>query len=328
MSKDEYQTPAKKREQREMMLPIFSTKPNSFQIDTFENKRGSKQPYYLMAINTNSRKAYAIPMDSKDKHSVIEALKKLKKMTPINYLYSDRDTAYTSNETVKWLHENNIELDTTDEINKHSNLALINRLIRTLRKKNDCGQDEYKIEADEMDKVLDWYNNRKHDTTGIIPNKFSKTDEENYINHQQNITDIKKTLFHINPDEKVRYLQEYGPLEKRRYNLSKEYYKVDSYQGGSVLLKAQDNTVNSFPRWKLSKNVQGSNFGNNFNRQVIQKIVNYDAKKDRYNVVWADGSKTIEKSRVIREQHPTKFTPMEREYWSKKNVPDKLLGFV
>jgi hypothetical protein len=79
-----------------------------------------------------------------------------------------------------------------------------------------------------------------HSGTSFAPNEISDSDVEKYIEKKQCEIDIKKALFHLEEGTKLRSLMLYKHLEKRRYNLSKEYMKVDNVQRSVYLFKRDE----------------------------------------------------------------------------------------
>jgi transposase InsO family protein len=337
VAKDLYNTVSRKREMRQMMLPIFSYDKNSFQMDTMFNHRTEKKTrYYLMLININTRKGYAYKMKTKDTNSVIEVLSKMIDIdrVKISSLYTDEDTAYTSQAMIRFLKEHQIALHTTDESHKHNNLALINRFIRTIRDMNGNNENEYDIKPETMTKLVDCYNSTVHSATGFAPNEMEEDDIDDFIEEKQNYTDIKKAIFHLDTEEKVRPVMKYKPFEKRRYNLAREYLKVDSKQGSSYLLKAEDQSVSEYPRWMLSTYLsEAKPMKSVGRRQIIDKILSYDAKKKLYHVLWEDKTTTWETPRNLRQSNPTELSHVEEIYWGKqqnmgKNIPKNILEYL
>jgi hypothetical protein len=334
--KDQYNTVSRKREMRQMMLPIFSYDKNSFQMDTmFNHKDSETSRYYLMLININSRKGYAYEMKTKNTESVIGALSKmLADGVKISSLYTDEDTAYTSNTMIKFLKEHQIILHTTDEAHNHNNLALINRFIRTMRDMNGNYEDDYNINPDMMKKLVDCYNSTVHSATGFAPNEMEEDDIDDFIEEKQNYTDIKKAIFHLDTEEKVRPVMQYKPFQKRRYNLAREYLKVDSKQGSGYLLKAEDQSVSQYPRWMLSTYLsEAKPMKSVGRRQIIDKILSYDNKKKLYHVLWEDKTTTWETPRNLRQGNPTELSNVEEIFWAKqqnmgKNIPKNILDYL
>jgi hypothetical protein len=329
--KDSYMTTGKKREMRRMMLPIFSQDNNAFQMDTFENNHKSTQPkYFLIMICINSRKAYAYPMKNKNKESVLQAIQNLindrkNEGRSVSSFYTDEDTAYTSNLVIEFLEKNNIELHTTDEQHNHTNLALINRLIRTLRDMNGNNKGEYNISGEVMTELINDYNSTPHSSTGIAPNEMNEKDMDLFKEEQKNKSDIKKSIYHLFEGEKVRALQDWKPFEKKRYNLSREYMKVDTEENGGYLLSSKDQSVSQYPRWMLENEIQEEVpekeeiIIKGKKRYVMKQILIYDSKNKKYYIEWDDGTKSWETMRNIRRGNPTKKTPLEQEFWNNPN---------
>jgi hypothetical protein len=266
-------------------------------------------------------------MKTKNTESVLGALNQLmtersREGRTITNIYSDEDTAYTSNAVIEWLNKNNIDLHTTDEQHNHTNLALINRLIRTLRDMNGNNQGEYNIDAETMTELISDYNSTPHSSTGYAPNDITDEQMDEIRNKKQNESDVKRSLFHLFEGEKVRPLADWKPFEKKRYNLSREYLKVDTEQGGGYLLSSKDKSVSQYPRWMLEEVGDEDNIPEQTEvvikgkkRYVMKRLLIFDHKKQKYYVEWDDGSKSWESVRNIRRGNPTTKTPLENEFW-------------
>jgi hypothetical protein len=124
----------------------------------------------------------------------------------------------------------------------------------TLRDMNGSSEGKYNISPERMEKLINIFNNISHSSTGKTQKKMNDTDIDNLIKKKQDESDIKKALFHLDAETKVRPIMSYKPFEKQRYNLPGKYQKADSDQGSSYLLR-YENDVKSSPRWMLNKEV-------------------------------------------------------------------------
>ena len=182
-----------------------------------------------------------------------------------------------------------------------------------------------------MNKFMKTYNDTIHSSTGKPPNKFTSADEQKYIQKMNDKTDaiISDREFKLLPGEKVRVVIESDPLKKKRSKLSQNYYIVDSEQGNGFLIKAADDSVAYYPRHKLIRSNKGkvadSIDNNSFG--IIDKIIDYDVKTDKYKVVYEGGVKDKIPSRNLRGNKPTHLGIMEVKFWKNKTLPERLKKF-
>ena len=122
--------------------------------------------------------------------------------------------------------------------------------------------------------------------------------------------------------ELVRVVVPKKTLTKTRYKLSPVHYQIVGKEGLNYIIQADDGTttrrtrahlVPQFSGTKKAKTVEGAQHG------VVSEIVDYDAKKRKYDVVFEmpDGSKvpdTIPMS-YLREGNPTSMSPLEKDFW-------------
>ena len=170
--------------QTEMMLPIFGRHHDMFQMDTLVQSSSASPRYFLILININSRKLYALSMDAKDSAAVMKALKQFISQTSCSSITSDQDQAYLTPDITKFMIDNHIDHQTTFS-NDHNRLGIINRAIKTLRDINH----ERDFTTQSMRKALNAYNNSIHSATGKEPNEFTPSDEDHYIQKKTYETD-------------------------------------------------------------------------------------------------------------------------------------------
>ena len=159
---------------------------------------------YLLAINVNTRKAFAIPSPQikpiqssppsqtaqhfpsylvpktkhKDKDNVIDMLTQLLKQTPIKMIICDQERSFISDKFEQFcankgirLHYyviNNIRDEYTGKDNRmiiHNSLAILDRFCRTLRNMAyNIGVIDQEIDPNLMSKLINIYNNSPHTT--------------------------------------------------------------------------------------------------------------------------------------------------------------------
>jgi hypothetical protein len=263
-----------KWDERKMFKPIFGKEKGSFQMDFLVQTRDFDPHYWLIFININSRKAYAIPSKNNTSKDVIKALELINSKENITNLTTDREPSFLSNETVEWLIDHKIDLQTTEE-NDHNKLGIINRFMRTLRDMND---EHRNISRDDMKEYLTEYNNSTHSSTYQKPNKFKNEDQ--YIQDKQLETDEIEAKFPIS--RKVRTNIITSNFEKRRRNASKYHYNVIGRTGNEFIVQAKDKSVETFPRYMLSNKIENTKLANtikNDKKSLIKRVVGKNGSK-------------------------------------------------
>lgn len=343
-------------------IPIVSKTHGAYQMDTFINQKDANGLNYLMLINVNTRKAYAYPMRGKGTVQVIGALNKFIKEVPdVSSITSDQDSAYLADETLEWMQKHNIKYTTTKDDN-HNNLGIINRFMRTIRdraydlnifdptlwseldkdgnyieKKSSTYDPKKFITEKQMQQLIKGYNDTPHkslrmkDGRKVIKNAPDDMDfdkEERYIKMKK--VDTKPYDFQVG--EKVKIVQEKEINKKRRRVVSDEVYTVEAQPGNLYRLKAANDAVNDYPGYKIVRakgKIQMAKDLKNDKRGQVEYIENYLPNKNRYRVVFEDGSKELRPVRALREGNPTKLSREERIYWLKqKTIPPEIRKFI
>ena len=316
-----------KPEAKDYYLPIFGRTPGCYQFDTLIQSKTATIPAFLIFININSRKAFAYPMRNKGKGEVLRILSQFVSDNEVRVLTSDQDPAYLNDDVINFLLSHDIDYRTTED-NNHNILGIINRFIRTIRdynKKRD-------FTLDEMNKVIDDYNNSVHSATGIKPNAFTSKDEEEYIDKMILQTDeiTGQKGFSLHKGDKVRVILDKKAIGKNRSNLSSECYIVDSPNGRGYNVVSSDKSVATYPRHKLILTNKGqvAETLNDGKRGLIENIISYDTKTDKYEVVYEGGVKDVIKAKNLRETNPTHLSDIEIQFWKNKpNIPNAIKKF-
>ena len=300
--------------QTKMMLPIYARHSNSYQMDTLVQTKNASPLYFLILININSRKLYAYPMNNKNSSSVLSALESfINEVKDVSSITSDQDSSYLSPEITTFMIDHHIDHQTTFT-NDHNRLGIINRAIKTLR---DINQ-ERDFTTESMDRALYAYNNSIHSSTGKEPNEFTSSDEEHYIQRKTHETDEKANKFNLSKNTHVRIMNPPNQMEKKRSNLTNQSYKVAYKSGNKYVIKALDNTAAEYPRYRLvedNKATLAQTLGTN--RAIINDIISYS--KGKYKVRYDNNAVDTLPMRNLREGRPTRLSPLELQYWRRKN---------
>ena len=291
----------------------------SYQFDTLIQ---SKLEPYLIFININTRKAYAYKMKNKNKSSVLDALKKFLEDVPdCASLTSDRDKAYLSDDVLNLISSHGIEYHTTHN-NNHNILGIINRFIRTLRDLNN----ERDFTEEKMKELIKEYNDSPHRGIGdISPNDMDTENETKYVKEK-----LKEdsSINNFKEGDRVRIIEDKSPIGKHRTNLSKKAYIVDGRDRNQIIIRSKDGSIDTYPAYRLIKSDKRYKLAEtikNQQRGIVDKILKYDEKKDKYNILYDEGTKDVIPSKNLRESEPTKLSSMELSYWSKQpSLPNSI----
>jgi len=242
---------------------------------------------YLLCVNVNTRKAYAIPapntrqinesswtiskQGNKTDDTALKQFKELLKMAKVKHVVCDKEKAFTSNIFKDFCKQKGIELNfyVKNEINdeyakdtsrgNHGTLSILDRLCRTLRTMNhNLGNDE-NITPDTMKFLIEEYNNSIHSTLSkeagfaVSPNMVDRDEklENKIINEIAKDNIIKKLKGNWNiKGLNVRCYNEAGKFDKVKKKLLPGKWKVMGNDGGLFVVKQGEKTM-KMPRWML-----------------------------------------------------------------------------
>ena len=314
-------------------VKVFSTFPNAWITDIYDNLDGHNPRYWELFINVNTRFVEAYPLENKTASKINTVLRLFVSMYHPRKITSDEEPGLVAIENLQFLKDSKCGLYIIQEQN-HTSLSLIDRFIRTLRDMNtpqngdvkDSGDEEYKyIDRNKMTQLLNIYNNTEHSATGLTPVFMmnNKQYEEDYIEkcidskqRQQEIQDFKLKIGSL-----VRYYLDDGRMVKKRTSLSRECYKIEERSGNIYTLIALDGTTKNVSRWRLvpvdpnEKHVLGKTL--NTDKGVLDKIIK-ETSPNRVEVKFSmpDGSnytKVIDK-RELRYPTPQFKSKLETDY--------------
>ncbi|WP_289705248.1 hypothetical protein, partial [Bacteroides acidifaciens] len=64
-------------------------------------------------------------------------------------------------------------------------------------------------------------------------------------------------------------------------------------------------------------------------RGIVDKIISYDAAKNKYKIKYSEGTEDVIPAKNLREGAPTKLSNLEMDYWSKqKNIPSNIKKWI
>jgi len=162
---------------------IFVPGPHDqFQVDLADVSNVAKENdgvhFLLVAIDCFTRKAFVFALANKKASTVYDALKDLVENEKMNFLQTDDGSEFTNAKVQKLLKDHDIEWFSTRGSNTKA--AMAERFIRTLRGRlgrlaDSTGSERY---ISDLEKIVENYNNTKHSSTGIAPNKFIDEDKD------------------------------------------------------------------------------------------------------------------------------------------------------
>ena len=220
---------------------------------TADRPQGYPQ-YFHIFIESNSRYAFAYPVEHKTKETAIDTLNKFindNQGKPIIKLTSDGEGAFKSNEFMNYCGTKGIAVKIIND-KAHSSLGIINRFIRTLRDMNQPQNnapgyqyDTYwaNFSRDEMPRLINVYNHTFHKTIGCSPYEMYMNEalEREWIYKQQRFKTIQKNIedFNIDIQSFVRIRLNDVDLggRKRRGQFSREKYLVVDKVGNRYVLQ-------------------------------------------------------------------------------------------
>ena len=289
-------------------VKIFSKFHGSWFTDLYDNLNGHNPRYWQIFINTNTRYAVAYELQDKTADSINSNLQQFVNQYHPRKITSDEEAGLIAKRNMDYLASKKCGVFIVQERN-HSTLGIIDRFIRTLRDMNtaqmkpvrdDNSDEQFQyISPNKMKKLLKSYNNTVHSATKHTPAEMMANPqmEEEYIkkclakqDQQLGIKDFK-----LKVGDYVRYITDRDRFNKRRYNLSREAYKIDDVLGNIYTLIASDGTTRNLPRWRLLKVPQGEikRFGKTLgtDKGVVERVLNR-VSNNRVNVKFKmpDGS--------------------------------------
>ena len=292
-----------KQSKKEYSLRTCSKVKYTFIGDIFfdsNHKKGKERKLtaFLLLIDVNTRYAYAYQLgeidlkeitnvdENNEEYEVILADKDLKtttelikafnkhlKVSPVNILRFDGERAINSPGFQEYLKQHNIKF-IESKTQAHTSLSLIDRLCRTIRD-IAFNLNIYAIVSQiQMNKILNYYNNARHETLTKIIFKSHPEMKEKYTvispnlmkNHEElekifveeclkyNFSIVSNPDYKLNISDVVKVTSEKNKLGKKRTILNKDDYKVIEQQGNIFKLKnVRTNEITYKPRFEILK---------------------------------------------------------------------------
>ncbi len=330
---------------RALMGNLFSSMKDAYQMDIFFDDAP-----YLLCVNINTRFAWISKLKSKNTNDVLDKFKKFVDELHPSGIQCDAESAFSSFRFVDFCRENHIIIRVVLG-SLHSELAIINRLCRTLREI----MDHYEVSVKQAVKK---YNKKYNDAIKMSPRDMQANPDAElmYVYNQLEIRDKKEHLLLKDPikkHDKVRYIldEQEHRFKKGQYKrqLSKYYYLVE-YEHSPFLydIVAENGDVKTVPRYRLIKvnDTDDIDFApkleDKSNFMIYDEIIDYkpvfkkngdlNVNKSKYivRVISRDKSgkkiKREEKLGIfqIRIGKPTELCNMEKEFLERHKDKYKL----
>jgi hypothetical protein len=243
-------------------------KPYTYMIDLMYIGERANALSYLVCVNANTRflvvettnivadedGILSIKDAKKDTASFLEALGRIRNKTKIMFLRSDDEASFTSAEAKEYYGRNNIIYSTAERLlinNRnminHTSLAIIDRVIRTIRDiAYNWGITE-NIQPPVMDHIVKIYNKSPHDTLSkIMGFLVSPSNAQEDMELEKEI--IRRTIasnhdvrerddYDIYIGATVKVYNESDPKVKRRSIIHPQNFEVVGYNGAFYFIK-------------------------------------------------------------------------------------------
>jgi len=260
------------RHKKPYMRTIFDPVPGCYFHDLIQqtDTRPRGFPHYFhVFIESNSRYAFAYPVNDKTAATSVETLKQFIEDNdgkPILKLTSDGECAFNSHEFTDFCHERGIMVKIILD-KAHSTLGLVDRFVRTLRDMNQPAdrlktgfqydKNHINFSTEKMAQLVDSYNNTYHKSIGCTPKQMfdNVSLERQWIEEKRKIRRIQDNIegFSLPVGTLVRYRMNADDLggHKRRSQFSREKYAITKRVGARYVISGPDGTKLTKSRFEL-----------------------------------------------------------------------------
>jgi hypothetical protein len=249
-----------------------------FNIDFFFTGKPQGGFVYLLAININNRKCWAIPVNveineagsiativksGRSTESYLKAFRYLIPQTKVRFIRADQERSFQDKITMKFYRDNDIEFIPV-EVGDYHVLGIIDRMCWTIR---DMAyrMKVPRISPDFMSVIMNQYNNSPHTLFSKIMKKPTSpndvySDEDNEIFIFDTITKQNEAIDNIQGYElpvgtSVKlYWSKAKALDKRRALVYPDFYTIVGKVGHNIQIKNNRTSETKLvPRWMIQK---------------------------------------------------------------------------
>lgn len=147
------------------------------------SKENKGYKFILTNIDVFSRKAWAIPIKNKMAISVKNAFQEIHKLAKPKFLNTDKGSEFLASVTQNYFKSKEIRHYTTSSDYKASLCERFNRTLQSMIYKYFTSSNTLKY-TDVLEDIVSSYNNRKHSSIGIAPNKVNSKNTKKIWNYQ------------------------------------------------------------------------------------------------------------------------------------------------
>ena len=236
--------------------PLFEFELDIIDMGTKITKKGGTR-YGLVAIDNFTKFAWAVPMNEKNTTNLKEALTEiLFKMGTPKQTYMDIEGSTTSNEFINWIKNVKKIKHVTTATHAHTverfNRTLKENMVKRLEHANK-GREKW---TDELNLVLNKYNNKIHSTIEMTPNDAKKPRNELVVKFNLwNNAKRNRKYPELNEGSDVRtIIKQDGKKKGYDPKWSRQVYKVVSVDGINYTInETNPSKKKTFNRYELLK---------------------------------------------------------------------------
>ena len=269
------------------------------------SKQNKNYKYILTVIDFFSKYSWCYPLKTKKSEEIINSFKdifKKSKRKP-NFIQSDEGTEFTNNQTQTFFKNNNINWyhtynrDIKCSICERYNRTILNKIYKNFTLNNNT------IWINDLDKLVNEYNNSYHRSIKMKPIDASKKSNENYV--RNNLYNFKYT------NKKPKF----SIGDKVRISLLKNTFEKSYTSNWTEEIFIIDNIKTSNVHYYFLKNLKGEKIDGMFYEQellktnmkendlyIIEKIIRKN--KNKYLVKWRgysnDFNSWVDKNDIIK----------------------------
>ena len=212
ISKQEVYQIHKKVFKPEIFFPIVAKYPNEiYQIDLMDfsdvSTTNNNYKYILLCIDVFTRKAYAVPLKTKNMNEVVNAFIPVLNITVPAIVQCDQGSEFINKPFKDLMNDYETEIQYID-VKDHNKLGIINRFCRTFRTVINRYMTMYKTTKyiDVLQKIINNYNNTYHRTIKCTPNEAYKNKDKILKNTMKQWNEAKLTETKFQNGDTVRYV--------------------------------------------------------------------------------------------------------------------------
>jgi len=212
--------------------------------------------FLLFCVDVFSRYAFIYPLKSKNMNDVSDAFLKMLKVIDdegfnVHRINCDNGSEFVNQKMKEILKNRKIEM-ILNEPNQYNKLAIVNRLMRTIRSlmNNFMNKKKTNRYIDVLDELVDNYNNSYHKTLRMTPTQAVNNVDKVYDDAKERYIKSISQVQNFYVGDKVRYKLKLDTFEKGTSNKwTTRIYTIEKVNGNSYIL----NNGKSYMSYELQK---------------------------------------------------------------------------